>query len=436
MEESLNLIKSLNISNDYIIVGCSSGPDSMCLLNLLYNNGYKVVCAHVNHNIRKESFNEYDFLEKYCKEKNIPFEGIVLEKTSGNEYYYRKKRYTFYKDLADKYNTKYIATAHHGDDLIETILMRITRGSNLKGYEGFSSVFNEHGYRMLKPLIYYTKEEILKYDKDNNIPYFNDITNDDDTYTRNRYRHNILPFLKKENKNVHRKYLKFSEELSKAKNYIKRITEEAIIDNYKNNIIDLNKFNKLDEYIKECEIEAILSNIYGDDIDKIHKRHVSELLNLLSKNKNFNIDMPKNIMLKREYDKLYILNTIDKEYYNIEFKDKIVLPNNDTIEQIKDSDDKSNNIIRLNSKDISLPLYIRNRKEEDKIEVKNMNGSKKIKKIFIDEKIPEHLRNTWPILTDKKGVILWIPGIKKSKFDNDKSQKYDIILKYVRKEED
>lgn len=434
MTETLELLNNNISKSDYIVVGCSSGPDSMCLLDILYRNNYKVICAHVNHNIREESKNEFIFLKNYCMEKQIPFESLELDKIKGNEYYYRKKRYAFYKSLADKYNTKYIATAHHGDDLIETILMRITRGSNLKGYEGFSAIFNEHGYIMIKPLIYYTKDEIIDYNKKNNVPYFNDKTNDDDIYTRNRYRHNILPFLKSENKDIHKKYLKFSRELAKAKNYIQSITDKEINNNYKGGIIDLNKFNMLDDYIKECELETVLSEIYVDDIDKIHMRHIETILNQIKKGTNFKIDLPKNITVKREYDNLIIAKNEIQSDYRLELKSEVTLPNGDTIEMVEQSLDTSNYVTRLNSSDLNLPLYIRNRQDGDKMEIKNLKGEKKLKNIFIDEKIPASQRDAWPVLIDSKDNIIWLPGLKKSKFDNDKSENYDIILRYKRKE--
>ena len=136
MNEVRKFLNTLKIDN-YVILGCSGGPDSMALLDVLIKMNIKIVCAHVNHNIRKESITEYEYLEKFAKDNNIIFEGITLEKGNHSENYYRKKRYDFYKNLAKKYNTKYIMTAHHGDDLIETILMRISRGTNLKGYAGF-----------------------------------------------------------------------------------------------------------------------------------------------------------------------------------------------------------------------------------------------------------------------------------------------------------
>lgn len=437
MEKSIEFLKSLNTPKDgYIIVGCSGGPDSMCLLNLLYENRYKIICAHVNHNIRKESAQEYKFLKKYCKGKNIIFEGLELDKIKNkNEEFYRRKRYEFYKDLADKYNTNIIATAHHGDDLIETVLMRISRGSNLKGYFGFSKKFNEHGYIFIKPLIFYTKDDILEYNEARNIPFVNDKTNDEDAYTRNRYRHYILPFLKSENINIHKKYLRFSEELEDTSDYINSLVMKEMENNYKNGIIDLEKFNKLDNYIKRKELECIFSNIYGDDINSLKHNHIINIINMLDKNNNFTLNFPKNVIVKREYDKLIIRYHQEISTYNLQLNDKTLLPNGDLIEIVDDTTDNSNFIIRLNKSDIAMPLYVRTRSDGDKIEIKNLNGHKKVKSIFIDEKISPDKRMEWPILEDANNTVLWIPGLRKSKFDIKKEEKCDIILKYTRKEQ-
>ena len=92
--------------------------------------------------------------------------------------------------------------------------------------------------------------------------------------------------------------------------------------------------------------------------------------------------------------------------------------------------DNSNNICRLDSNDITLPLIVRSRRMGDKIKVKGLNGTKKVKDIFIDKKMSLANRDIWPIVLDSKGEVVWIPGIKKSKFDKKKTEKYDIILKY------
>ena len=433
MNEARQFLNSLNIGTDYIIVGCSGGPDSMCLLTLLKEEKYKIICAHVDHNIRKESKEEYECLEMFCKTNKIIFEGLKLNEKGKNESYYRKIRYNFYKNLANKYRTRWIATAHHGDDLIETILMRITRGSNLKGYAGFSKIYNEKGYTYIKPLIFYTKDQIIEYNNENSIQYFEDKTNEEDKYTRNRYRHHVLPFLKSENINVHRKYLRYSEQLNKAKDYIFRTVSIAIKDNYNGKSIDLEKFNNLDDYIKEVELETVLSQIYGDDIDKIHTKHITMILKSIGTGKNFSLNLPNQKVLKREYNALYVMDEVANTEYDFEIDEKVNLPNGYLIRKVAFSEDTSNYTTRICGKDITFPLRVRTRKKGDTIEVKNLNGTKKVKKIFIDEKIPTSIRDTWPIVVDSKENVIWIPGLKKSKFDNDKTQNYDIILKYERK---
>ena len=435
MNNILLFLQSLNINKtNYIIVGCSGGPDSMFLIDLLHRNGYKIICAHVNHSIREESKDEYEFVQKYMHEKGIIFEGITLEnKKNKNEEYYRNKRYEFYKSLADKYQTKYIFTAHHGDDLIETILMRISRGSNLKGYSGFRKVSYVENYIFVKPLIFITKGDIIKYNKENNIKYVIDKTNEQDTYTRNRYRHAVLPFLKKENDKIHEKYLQFSENIIEADEYINREIEKCLKNNFKDDTIDLNKFLTMDVFLQKKEIEYILSEKYGNDKNKLNNKHIEQLFINLSKNKNFEQNLPMNIVIKREYNYLKFCSNKEVVNYDIIFDDDVIIPGFGKIVFLRKSDNKSNNVLRLRSSDICLPLHVRNRKKADRICIKNLNGTKKIKSIFIDEKIDPSIRDEYPIVTDNKNTILWLPGLKKSKFDIENDEKYDIILRYERK---
>ena len=116
--------------------------------------------------------------------------------------------------------------------------------------------------------------------------------------------------------------------------------------------------------------------------------------------------------------------------YEIELDDKVVLPNGHSIRTIKESEDTSNFTCRLSSSDISLPLIVRTRKMGDKIALKGCTGSRKIKDIFIDSKVDIYDRDMWPIVEDSLGRVVWIPGLKKSKFDKKKNEFYDIILKY------
>ncbi len=435
MNEVLSFLSSTDISKDeYVVLGLSGGPDSMCLLDILINRGYKVVCAHINHNIRTVSTKEAKFLKNYCEKKDILFECLELEKGQNGESYYRKKRYQFYKETAQKYNTKYIMTAHHGDDLIETVLMRITRGSNLKGYSGFTEIYEENGFVFLKPLIHLSKEEVISYNEKKNVPYFLDETNEEDVYTRNRFRHHVLPFLKEENKHVNRKFLKFSKELEETQMFIEGLVLKQIAKNYKENSINLNHFLKLDKFLQRKELEYILNLLYGDDVDKLKVIHSQKILDLLDEKKNFSIDLPCGLRAICEYDMLRFEKKSDKENYCYELKEELILPNGYTIKKVEKSNDKSNYTAYLNSNDLKLPLYVRNRKDGDRIEIKNLNGHKKVKSIFIDEKICKKERDVWPLLVDSEDNILWIPGLRKSKLDSENIEKCDIILRYERKE--
>ena len=116
--------------------------------------------------------------------------------------------------------------------------------------------------------------------------------------------------------------------------------------------------------------------------------------------------------------------------YEIEFNQYAKLPNNHSIELISNTTDNSNNVCRLNSKEIKLPLIIRTRKYGDRMYIKGMNGSRKIKDLFIDKKIKLSERENWPIVVDSVGRVVWLPGLKKSKFDKQKNESYDIIMRY------
>jgi bifunctional protein tilS/hprT len=438
-EDIMNHVLDDYIFNNYVVIGVSAGPDSMCLLDLLQKKTTKIVVCHINHNVRKESIEEEEYITKYCQDKNI-----ILEKTTINNYQEnnfeneaRKKRYMFYEEILKKYNSKTLLLAHHGDDLIETILMKISRGSNLEGYAGIKEISNVKNYQIIRPLLKYTKEDIINYNKSNNIKYYNDSSNQSTNYTRNRYRLNILPLLKKEDKNIHKKYLKYSKTLIEYDDYIKREVKRNINNVYKDNIINIDNLNKLDTFLIKNILYNIMNNIYQNKNNIITDRHIQNIISLLNNTKpNIKIDLPNNKEIVKEYNKLIIKDkTSDIKNYKIEFNDKIEIENL-IIEKIESEDDDSNSVCRLNSKDITLPLYIRNREDGDYIILKGSNNRKKIKEIFIEKKLPLKKRNNYPLLVDSNNNIIWIPNIKKSKFCNKKSENYDIIIRCNERKED
>lgn len=433
-------LKNIDLNDDeYVIVGVSSGPDSMALLNMLKTNlKCKLVCAHINHNIRIQSNEEEEYLRKYCKKENIIFETMKIhsynQKNFENEA--REKRYNFYEQLLNKYNSHNLFLAHHGDDLIETIIMKIIRGSNLEGYAGIKTISKQKNYKIIRPLLNLTKTDILKYNEDNNIKYYIDNTNEDIKYTRNRYRKKILPLLKEEDRNVHLKFLKYSNTLQEYDNYIKYEVKTKINKIYINNKININELNKEHPFIIKNIIFYILSQTYNNKANIIKEKNINDITNMLTNKKpNYTIDLPNQYIAKKEYNYISIEKKKEKEKKQY----KIKLQNYNEIENIiitlrNNMETDGNDVCRLNSNNIKLPLYIRNKKEGDYIELKGTNGRKKIKDIFIDSKIPKDKRDNYPLLVDSNDTILWIPNIKKSKYNAKKDEFYDIILTGSKKE--
>ena len=409
MDDVKDYLKKLIKQDDVVVIGCSGGPDSICLFDILKNLqkeiDFSLICAHVNHNVRKESKNEQIFMEKYCLKNKIPFETMTITKYSDDNFENEARtiRYKYFDDLMKKYNGTYLMTAHHGDDLIETILMKIVRGSSISGYSGFS--------------------------------YFIDKTNFDNFHTRNRYRKVVLPFLKKEDKNVHEKFLKYSKTLQMYNEYINKETTKIIKKVVKDNKLDIEKYKKLDDVIKNRVIYFMLEEKYSDDLILLNDKHVNIINNLIySSRPNSYVYLPNNVKVVRSYNDLIIKEVTEEvDSYELEIGEKnskVVLPNGKVIEVIEESEINDNNYARLNKEDLVFPLHIRTRKVGDKMYVKGMNKQKKVKDIFINSKIPLSKRDIWPIVVDSKDKVVWIPGIKKSKFDIPKNKKCDIILRY------
>lgn len=438
MKETIAYLNSLLKDNDTIVIGLSGGPDSMCLLNILcnINKRIRIICAHINHNIREDSKDEMQFIIEYCRNKNLELETTIFDKKNSrndfNELELRERRYSYFENIVKKHSANYLFTAHHGDDLIETILMRLTRGSNLKGYSGFQIETQKENYKIIKPLIFTTKEEIDKYNQQKDIPFVIDHTNNEDNYTRNRYRHKVLPFLKNENSNIHLKYLKFSRELLNYYNFVDNIVSCEIEKRYNKKVLDITDFTKLDKLIQTKIIEYILDDNYKTNLYCVSDKHINLILDIIASNRpNIEINLPDNLCIKKSYNSIKLTrNNKKNDFFRIPLDTITELPNGKKISFIESTDKISNYYIKLNSKEISLPLYVRTRQDGDRMVVKNMEQPKKIKDIFINSKLSKEERDTQPIVIDSKGEIIWLPGLKKSKFDKAKNENYDIILWY------
>ena len=438
MNKVFYFLNSFLKKDDCIVIGVSGGPDSMALLDVLYSYqtslNLKIIVAFVDHCTREEIEDEKVLVQKYCKFKNIIFEETKITKKIDKNFEMeaRKIRYDFFGKLVKKYKANYLFTAHHADDLMETIIMRISRGSILKGYKGINLITKKRNYSIVRPLLYTNKVGIMKYLEDEFVKYALDKTNDEDDHTRNRIRHYVIPYLKEEYKNVSEKFFEFSEELDMYDKFVENYLDKSNI--LVDNKIDLVKYNKEDVLIKRKIIERYLNDIYDGYLEIITKVHVDNIIEFIKKNKvNKVVKLPENYIGLLDNKYFEIKKDIDFDYTDIEFK-KTTKVNNYKFIYNEKTDLKSNYVIRLLSSEIELPLHIRNRKDKDRMEVKNLNGTKTVSDILTDSKIPYEKRKNIVLITDNCGNILWIPGIKKSKFDKEISEKYDIIIKCVEEE--
>jgi tRNA(Ile)-lysidine synthase len=206
---------------------------------------------------------------------------------------------------------------------------------------------------------------------------------------------------------------------------------DGIGDVFVDGFLSISKLLGLDRVIIFRMIDRIFEYYYGDNLFYINDRHVQLVYSLICSSKpNAFIYLPMGFKGVRSYDEFYLVKDDVFDNYDIQFNDFVNLSNGKNIELVKNTSINDNNVIRLNSADIVLPLRIRTRLDGDRMFVKNMNGSKKIKDIFIDCKVSMRDRNMWPIVLDSASNIVWLPGLKKSKFDREIGEECDIILRY------
>ena len=434
----VELYKDIKIKDgDVLVFGCSYGPDSMALfktlLELREKYDIRLICAHVNHSKRSASEKEKIELEEFCNKHNVVFEYMKIEKYGDDNFHNeaRNIRYQFFDEVVKKYNANYLLTAHHSDDLMETILMRIARGSTLKGYAGFKKFVKMDGYCIYRPFISVTKDELLNYCHKYNIPYAIDASNNSSVYTRNRYRKEVLPFLKKEDKNIHLKYLKFSNLLNNADDFIEEEASKAIKRVILDNKLYIDKYLELNRFLQRIVLERFISSFYQDDLILINDKHLDLIEKIInSKRSNSIVNLPNEVEVVKSYNELTISrNPSLISSYEIEISDEVLLPNGHKLKKLNEVLGNSNNIIKLSSKEVTLPLIVRTRKISDVMAIKG-GGHKKVKDIFIDAKIPLKERDMWPIVVDSLGHIVFVPGLKKSKFDKTNNEFYDIIVRY------
>jgi len=197
----LDNFRRLVPENKAAIIACSGGADSMALLFCAQKTGHNIIVVHVLHDMRpyEEASKDKDLVEYYCKENGLSFVERFAKLRSGEKipteeaYGYERQRLLW---GVAKANDGYVVTAHHADDQLETMIMKLCRGSGLRGLSGISEFHNHNDNITVRPMLSISKDDVYEICKQNNIPFNEDATNKDTEYTRNAIRHNVLPALK------------------------------------------------------------------------------------------------------------------------------------------------------------------------------------------------------------------------------------------------
>ena len=292
--------------------------------------------------------------------------------------------------------------------------MKLVRGSNLLGYAGIKPLVKSDGFQIIRPLLCVNRCEIASYANEKKITYYEDSSNQTDHYTRNRYRHYIIPKLKEENPNLYQEFINFSNQASNAFSYIRKNSLDLY--NKWNQKININEFNKADEAIKRDIISLMLEE---KKINNISLK-IDSILDIIYSDGFKEIDLGQGYFFKKSYNDGFIEEKQVNLPYEIVINDygTYHLPNGDQIIFTKKKEFSNYNYINIcYNNTMGLPLIVRSRREGDVIHFDY--GTKKLKRHLIDKKIPLYLRDIIPVVLNNKKEIIGVIGIGPKKVDSE-----------------
>ena len=420
--EILNINKKYNLieSNDIIVVGFSGGPDSVFLVEMLkklqHFFNFKIYLVHINHLLRGEDADsDENFSFEYAKKNNleifikrIPVKEIAKEVGKTLEEVGREERYKFFSEIYEKVGATKIATAHNKDDQIETFLFRLIRGTSLQGLEGIKIKNNN----VIRPISEIYKKDILEYLNKNEIQYKIDKTNFENEFTRNSIRLDLIPFIEE------RYNIKFKDKIFSL---IKEIRE-----NNQNNSLNLSDYTDSEnriilektKFLSNFDKKNLLSLFLNKKNIEVNRNKIDEISSLIKSNGTKKIDLDKSYRIVKEYTYLYIEDkkencVINNNVIQVKIPSEQIFDNFkitvSTVENLDIPKQKNQYLLDAIYNDI---IEVRYRKEGDRIFLDEKH-SKKIKEVFIDQKIPKDIRDRLPIFL-YNNTIFWIYNVKKA----------------------
>ena len=403
-----------------IVLAISGGIDSICLADLLIRSGYNIEFAHCNFNLRDdESDIDEDFVKNYAITNSIPFFSksfITRIPKHSMQMAARNLRYKWFYSVLKVEELDYIITAHHLDDSLETFILNLSRASGIEGLAGIKQLNDI----IVRPLLIFSKNEILNYAKTNNIKWREDSTNKKNDYQRNQIRNEIIPLLKKLHPNFldqSKKTMTFLKESNLIiENYIQIIKNENF--NLKDDEIFISKdfiknnsnliFHLFKEYNFKYsdQILELCNSLSGKIIESNTHVLLSNRSNLVVKEKTNRIDQTFEVGIKG------LLSPIEMNIKVGEFKTKF-----------------NKKSIYLSKKEIDFPLYLRKWKKGDVFFPFGMKGKKTVSKYYKDEKMSFFdKQNQWLLCNNDE--IVWVVGKRPDRRffkDNNASLKIEVL---------
>lgn len=439
-----------------VLVGISGGPDSVALLHVLKQiqpeYDLKLIAVTIDHQLRGEvSRLDSLYVDQLCNKWNIECVCISVDVLSykskhalGTQVACRHLRYEAFAEQMEYYQADYLALGHHGDDQAETMLMQFSRAASPVGVKGIPLTRDFANGQIIRPLLAVNKQEILDYLQNCDIQYRIDATNAETDYTRNEFRHHIIPILKEKNPNLHRTTQHLSEAFHEDAEYLLAEAERVIKAEVQFHSEPRSAQFKIESFksypipLQRRAFHLILSYLYSEQDIRLSYVHETDFFAILEETKgNVTIDLPKGLKMLRIYGEIVFAFRGDTKLQGmlatqLQMPGLTQLQDGSSIECIENCEssevDENTYVFPLDA--YSLPLFVRTPLTGDRMCYQGLQGTKKLSRIFIDLKIPRHLREFWPIVVDSSGKIVWLIGLKKSVWKENKSEENLVCLRY------
>lgn len=442
MENVKNMIEKYKlISRGEIVgVGVSGGADSMALLHKLNSLAddldFEVVALHVDHNIRENSGDDARFVLDYCKEHGIRAYKVKVdvprqaeEKGLSLEAAAREARYGVFDAFIKKGIVDKIAVAHHMGDQAETILLNLFRGTGVSGAKGMEL---ERDGIYIRPMLNTEKKAVLDYVNQYQIPYVEDATNQDSSYSRNFIRNEVLPLIQERWPNVVEKIVAFGKACADDDSYINsQIFDDAFISSERTIKIPNSYFLYPNAIVSRMIFKALGQIGVTADIERKHIKLIRELAT--SGKNGSKLDLPFGTTAIKEYDFLTLTNkkkkviTLNEPLRSGSFK--VEGFGEVTVKKTKNFEINAGELL-LDTAKVPETAIWRLKKTGDMF-TKFGGGTKKLKDFLIDKKVPQRLRGLIPVLADGK-EILAIAGLEisnKVRLDSNTVSAYKVTIK-------